>query len=53
LNCDEYATGEGWIEGEEGLHDFAGLGVKDCDSWSAAEACTCDDVCNTIVVEVA
>jgi hypothetical protein len=41
------------IEGKESFHDFAGLGIKDSDSWSAAEACACDDFSYSIVVEVA
>ena len=53
MNCDEYTTGKGWIEGEEGFHDLASCGIKDSDSWAAAESCTCDDICNAIVVEVA
>jgi len=52
LNCDEYATGKGWVESEEAFHDFAGLGIKDSDSWAAAEACACDEVCNAIAIKV-
>jgi len=32
---------------------LAGLGINDSDSWAAAEACACDEFCNTIAIEVA
>jgi hypothetical protein len=39
LNCDEHTTGKGWTKGKERFQDFAGLGIKDSDSWPAAETC--------------
>jgi len=53
LYCDEYSTGKGLIECKEGFNDLASCGIKDSNSWSAAESCTCNDICYAIVVEVA